>query len=384
MIYLDNNATTPIAEEVKEAIRESLDLYGNPSSSHLIGQAAKKVIETSRKMVAAMLGASPDEIVFTSGGTESNNLALFGIASLHKKGHIISSAIEHPSIKAPLLELRRRGFDVTFIKPNAEGIVEPESVKEAISKRTFLITLMHANNETGVIQPVEEIAKIARKRGILFHTDAAQSIGKIPVKVDKLQVDLLTVVSHKFYGPKGVGALYIRKGTRISPILFGAGHEGGIRPGTENTHLIAGLGRASELTTEELTEREPKLRYLTELLHSLLREAIPDIRLNGSAEKRLPNTLNLSIPGVRGYELVEALKEQVAISAGSACHAGRVHASEVLLSMGIDKKSALSSVRISTGRENTEEEIRTAAHLIGEAVKKLRKKRGIRRLFHFK
>lgn len=382
MIYLDNNATTPLASEVKEAITQSLELFGNPSSSHLAGRAAREVIEVSREMVASMIGASAEEIVFTSGGTESNNLALFGTLSGYSKGHIISTEIEHPSVKAPLMELKRRGFDVTLIKPDREGIVDPDDVKRAITKKTVLITVMHANNETGTLQPVKEIARIARQRGVLFHTDSAQSIGKIPVNVEDLGVDLMTIVSHKFYGPKGVGALYIRKGTRITPILFGASHERGIRPGTENTHLIAGLGRAAELTISELSQRQPKLRYLTETLLYNLKNSIEGITLNGHPEKRLPNTLNISIKGVRGYDLVEALKEEVALSAGSACHAGRVHVSEVLLSMGISKRDALSSVRISTGRENTEEEIKRASEIIAEKVRKLRKK-GIRRFLPF-
>ncbi len=383
MIYLDYNATTPIATEVKKAIIESLDIYGNPSSSHLVGVSARRIIETSRQMVAQMIGASQEEIIFTSGGTESNNLALFGMVSQYTKGHIISSAIEHPSIKAPLQELKRRGFEVTFIKPGRDGIINPEDVRNAITKKTLLITIMHANNETGTIQPVAEIAEIARQRGIVLHTDAAQSIGKIPVKVDDLGVDLLTIVSHKFYGPKGIGALYIRKGTRLSPMLFGASHERGIRPGTENTPLIAGIGRAAELTISELPDRQIRLRYLTDLLLGHLRGYLPDLVLNGSQDKKLPNTLNLTIPGIKGHELVEALKEEVAISAGSACHAGKVHASEVLLSMGVEKKDAVSSVRISTGRENTEDEIKEAAEIIAEKVKALRKRRGIRRFLPF-
>ncbi len=383
MIYLDNNATTPLAEEVKQAITDSLALYGNPSSTHKLGQAAKNLIETSRQQIARMLGAKEDEIIFTSGGTEANNLAIFGTVLNHSKGHIISAQIEHPSVKAPLRELERRGYRVTYIRPDSHGIIDPNDVKKAITSRTILITIMHANNETGTIQPIKEISEIARQKGITFHTDAAQSIGKIPVNVDDLGVDLLTVVSHKFYGPKGVGALYIRKGTKISPILFGASHERGLRPGTENTHLIAGLGRASELTISELPIRQHKLSYLTNLLLQYLKESIDEISLNGHPEKRLPNTLNLSISGIKAHELVETLKEDVAISAGSACHAGKVHASEVLLSMGIDKKAALAAVRISTGRENTEDEIKKAAQLIAEAVKRLRKRRGLKRLFPF-
>ena len=383
MIYLDNNATTPLAKEVRQAIAESLVLYGNPSSSHKAGLAAKHLIDVSRQQVAKILGALAEEIIFTSGGTESNNLAIFGTVLRHSKGHIISAEIEHPSVKEPLRELQRRGYKVTYLRPDSQGIIDPDQVKNAITSKTILITIMHANNETGVIQPIEEISKIAREKGIIFHTDAAQSIGKIPVNVDELGVDLLTVVSHKFYGPKGVGALYIRKGTKILPILFGASHEKGLRPGTENTHLIAGLASASELTVSELNIRKHKLKYLTDLLLQHLSDSVDGIKLNGHPEKRLPNTLNLSITEVKGHELVEALKEEVAISAGSACHAGKVHASEVLLSMGVEKKMAISSVRISTGRENTEEEIMKAAQLIAEQIKRLRKRRGLARFLPF-
>lgn len=374
MIYLDHNATTPVDPEVKDTIVEALDAYGNPSSSHRLGMLAHEVVELSRERIANLIGASPDEVFFTSGGTESNNLAILGLSLHQGKGHIISSTIEHPSVKNPLTFLEGMGFDVTYIGTDKNGLVDPEDVKKGIRSDTILVTIMHSNNETGVIQPVSEIAGILKERGIPFHTDAAQSLGKVAVDVNSLGADMLTVVSHKFYGPKGVGAIYLRNGMKYpKPIMYGAGHERGLRPGTENVPGIAGLGKASEIASRDMENRLRHVTGITKLLYGYLLKSIPCIMLNGENAPSLPNTLNISIPGICAIELVDALKETVAISAGAACHSGVSVPSGVLLSMGLSRDNALSAVRISTGKDNTTDDIVTASGIIAEAVNRLRK-----------
>jgi cysteine desulfurase len=374
MIYLDNNATTPVDPEVSDAVFSSLkrDL-GNPSSIHLPGRKASESIESSRKCVADLLHCSAEEICFTSGGTESNNLAIVGTAMLHKKGHIITSCIEHPSVAAPCRYLESLGFDVTYAPVNSEGMVKPDSIERSLRKETFLISVMHSNNETGVIQPVDEIGSLARERAITFHVDAAQSIGKIHFSADS-PVDLITIVSHKFYGPKGVGALYIRNATRLKPIIFGAGHERGLRPGTENVAGIVGLGKACQIAVRDIELRVSHTTTLRDLLFGRLKSALSDMSLNGHETRRLPNTLNVRIPGVLSVELVEMLKDRVAVSSGSACHAGKTEPSRVLKNMGLSDEEALSSLRLSVGQDNTEEEIEEASRIIIAAVQELRKK----------
>ena len=375
MIYLDNNASTPVDPEVSDATHSALRLYfGNPSSGHETGLRAKEVLEKARAQVADFIGSSPEEIFFTSGGTESNNLAILGTAQTRRKGHIITSAIEHPSVTNPCVHLRGRGFEVTFVRASRDGRITPEDIKKAIRRETLLVTVMHANNETGVLQPVEEIGLLAREAGIAFHTDAAQTIGKVPVSVAKLNVDMLTVVSHKFYGPKGIGALYIRRGLRVSPILFGAGHERGMRPGTENVPGVVGLGKACEMARLYTTDRASHMKKLTDTLFAGLKKGIEGIRLNGHETLRLPNTLNVSIPGVDAIDLLERIRGRVAATAGSACHSGQKSPSPVLTAMGISEADALSSIRLSTGKDNTEEEIREAIGVIVDTVKELRKK----------
>jgi cysteine desulfurase len=371
MIYLDNNATTPIDPEVKDAIIEGLESFGNPSSVHIFGRKARELIESSRVKVAELINASDEEVFFTSGGTESNNMAIIGYSLNFKKGHIISTLIEHPSVLQPLSYLQELGYSITLLKPDSEGIIDPEDVKRALRPDTILVTIMHANNETGAIQPIEEIGEILKEHDAVFHTDAAQSIGKIDVDVNAMGVDLLTVVSHKFYGPKGIGALFVRKGIRLRRILHGAGHERGLRPGTENTPLIAGLGKAAEIAKRDHSERKSHLKDITKALLDELQELIPGTRLNGSHRKRLPNTLNLRFSGIEAHRLVESLSGHVAISAGSACHEGKYTPSDVLISMGLSTEDALSSVRISTGKDNTMEEMKEAARLISEAIKNL-------------
>ncbi len=370
MIYLDHNASTPVDPEVADAVHSALRWsYGNPSSTHGIGLKARAALEKARGEVAECVSASPEEVVFTSGGTESNNLAILGTA-LHKgKGHIITTAIEHPSVMNPCRYLERNGFSVSYIAADSDGKIAFDDVRRAIRKETMLITVMHANNETGVLQPVEEIGALARERDVVFHIDAAQTVGKIPVDIAKLNVDLLTIVSHKFYGPKGVGALAVRKGVHLKPILFGAGHEKGLRPGTENVPGIVGLGKTCELTRLFLKERGAHMKKLTDMLFVGLRERLQGIRINGHETLRLPNTLNVCIPGVDSTDLIEKIKDDVAVTASSACHSGQRTPSAVLMAMGMPEADALSSVRLSTGKDNTEEEIRAAVEIIAKAAR---------------
>jgi cysteine desulfurase len=328
-------------------------------------------MEKARLQVAELIGASCEEVVFTSGGTESNNLAIIGAALKMKKGHIITSVIEHPSVMNPCRHLELMGFGCTYVGVDCDGRVPLEDVGKAIRKDTFLITLMHANNETGVLQPIEEMGALAREKGISFHTDAAQTVGKVPVNVERLHVDMLTIATHKFYGPKGIGALYMRKGIELTPLLFGASHERGLKPGTENVPGIAGLGKACEMAGVYMKERTSHTKRLTGMLYAGLKERIPGLRLNGHETLRLPNTLNICIPGVDSGNLLERIKDSVAASSGSACHAGERKPSAVLMAMGVSETDAMSSIRLSTGKDTTEEEIKEAVEIIGKAVQAL-------------
>lgn len=366
-IYLDHNATTPIDEEVKVEIIRCLEIFGNPSSIHTYGVEAKAVIETSRDSVASLINCSSGEVYFTSGGTESNNLAIFGIALKRGSGHIITSSIEHPAVLNPLRRLQEMGFRVTYLPVDSRGVVDPEDLKRAIQRDTILITIMHSNNETGMLQPIREIAKVANQNSIVFHTDASQSVGKIAVDVRELGVDLLTIAGHKLYAPKGVGALYVKKDLKIMPFMLGAGHERGLRPGTENTIGIAGLAKACEIAKGDLSQRISHNLKLTTTLYEALSASV-SLRINGSLEGRLPNTLNVSIRGVSGNKLVSALKDKVALSAGSACHAGVCKPSYVLKAMGLSDESALSAIRISTGKDNSIDEILQAVDLLKKEI----------------
>jgi cysteine desulfurase len=377
MIYLDCNATTPVDPEVYDAVFSSLKRdIGNPSSSHLAGQKARETIESARSDVADFLGCMPDEICFTSGGTEANNLALIGSARAYGKGHVITSSIEHPSVLLACRHLEALGFEISSVSVDSEGVVSPDEVERAIRKDTFLVSIMHANNETGVLQPIEEIGAVARKRGLAFHVDAAQSIGKTPFSVNDAAVDFMTVVSHKFYGPKGIGALCIRGGRPLNPILYGGRHEKGLRPGTENVAGIVGFGKACQIAKRDIKLRVPHTLRLRELLFENLKSLIPDLRLNGHKSRRLPNTLNVRIPGVSSHLLAERLRQEVALSAGAACHAGETTPSHVLLSMGLSDAEALCSIRLSVGKDNTEDEILKASSLIAAAADSLRQKQG--------
>lgn len=363
-IYLDYNATTPVAPEVAEAIRPFLyESFGNPSSSHVFGQRAKEAVIQARREVAALINAAPDEIVFTGCATEANNLALLGVAAKAPIGrrHLVISAIEHPAVMQPALHLQRCGWDLSIVPVDARGRVSPAAVAAALRPDTALVSIMHANNEVGTIQPVAEIAVLTRPRNTLLHTDAAQSAGKIEVDVDALGVDLLTLAGHKFYATKGVGALYVRAGTPIGGLVFGAEQEHGLRPGTENVPAIVGLGAAARLARERLPEATAHLRDLRDHLHRWLVEAIPGLVLNGDPEERLPNTLHVSFPGVTGRKLLQHASDDVAASVGSACHSEHDAVSGVLAAMGIESVRAAGAVRLSVGWMTTENDLARAA-----------------------
>lgn len=357
-IYLDYNASTPIDAAVASAMRPLLDeAYGNPSSGHWASTPAKTALEHARGQVAALLGCSSDEIVFTSGGSEANNLAIKGtFFALRDKGeHIVTTQVEHPAILAPCRFLERLGAGVTYLPVDATGRVDPEAVRRAITPRTILISVMHANNEVGTIQPIEEIGVIAREHGVRFHTDAAQSVGKIPTKVDTLGVDLLTIAGHKLYAPKGIGALYVRRGITLEILIHGAGHEQGRRAGTESALLAVGLGTACALA-QDLAPME-RVQALRNRFWRALKDRFGDrVVLNGHVEHRLPNTLNVGFVGMVGAEVLASL-DGVAASTGSACHSGRVELSPVLAAMGVPEKIGMGAIRFSLGRQTTDAEI---------------------------
>jgi cysteine desulfurase len=379
-IYLDYNATTPIDPAVLEAMLPYLhEHFGNPSSAHAYGQAAHDAVERARQDVAELLGAQPDEIVFTGGGTEASNLALKGavFATLHgifgrwaRESHIIISAVEHPATVQPCRFLERLGCRLTVVPVDRHGRVDPDSVRKALQRRTTLVSIMHSNNEVGTLQPIREISKICKERGVLVHTDAAQSLGKVPVDVTDLGVDLLSVAGHKLYAPKGVGALYVRRGVRLEPLLHGAGHEGGRRAGTENVPYLVALGTACRLARASLPGATERLRGLRDRLWGRLRVALGErLVLNGHPQERLPNTLNVNCAGLVGAELLEQVPE-VAASTGSACHEGKVSQSPVLCAMGVPPELGRGAVRLSVGRFTTDDEIdRAAAALIEQAKK---------------
>ena len=366
-VYLDYNATTPVDPRVVDAMLPYLrEHFGNPSSAHIYGQQAHAAVVTAREQVTALIAARPEEILFTGCATEANNLAIRGVArALRKRGrHIVTSAVEHPSVVAPCERLRQDGWDITIVPVDRHGRVDLGMIADALRTDTVLVSVMHANNEVGTVQPIAEIASITRPRGILLHTDAAQSAGKIPVSVDDLGVDLLTLAGHKFYATKGVGALYVRAGTPIEPVLVGAGHEHGLRPGTENVPALVGIGAAAHLAAQSLDEENAGIRTLRDHLHNALAQSITELTLNGHPDWRLPNTLNLSFPGVGGRELLTRARADVAASVGSACHAGEASVSGVLGAMGVTPEQANGAVRLSLGRTTTEMEIARAAQAL--------------------
>jgi cysteine desulfurase len=357
-IYLDFNASTPIHPAVAESMRAALeDGYGNPSSRHWAGAPAKELLEASRRQIADLLGCSSPEVVLTSGGSEANNLAIKGsfFAQQNRAAHIVTTQIEHPSVLSPLSFLEREGARITSLPVDFAGLVDPDDLRRALSRDTVLVSIMHANNETGTIQPIEACARIAREHGILFHTDAAQSVGKVPTEVDDLGIDLLSVAGHKLYAPKGVGALYVRSGTRLEPLIHGAAHEGGRRAGTESAILAAALGTACSLARDSVPLED--VRRLRDEFWASLKERFGErVVRNGHTERCLPNTLNVSFIECVGADVLAAL-DGVAASTGSACHAGRVELSPVLRAMNVPEHIGKGAVRFSLGRETTADEL---------------------------
>jgi cysteine desulfurase len=372
-IYLDYNATTPIDPGVAETMRPFLtDYFGNPSSSHLYGFEARKAVESARISVASLINCAPDEIVFTSGGTESNNFAIKGIAEeFRKKGrHIITSAIEHPAVLEVCAYLENTGFRVTYIPVHPSGIIDISRLREAITDDTILVTIMHANNETGTIQPIADIAALARSKGIVFHTDAAQSVGKIKVDVRQLGVDLLSLAGHKLYGPKGIGALYIRSGMLPVKLIHGADHERNRRAGTENVMEIAGLGRACEIAERDIEKNYLHMKTTRDLLFDRINTEVQSVLRNGDPVNCLPNTLNLSFPGIDAGLLLSSMPG-IAASAGAACHSDKYVISHVLQAMGLSSEIAMGAVRFSTGKFTTHDEIERSADIITSAISEI-------------
>ena len=371
-IYLDYNATTPIDPQVVAAMLPFLENhFGNPSSNHSFGRAANDVVDKSRQQVAALIGANPEEIVFTGGGSEASNQAIKGVVFAHgldKETHIITSAVEHPATVKPCEFLRTLGCKITTVPVDGTGMVDPEDVRKALQTPTALVTVMHSNNEVGTLQPIREIARLAHEHGALMHTDVAQSLGKLPVDVNDLQVDFLSVAGHKLYAPKGVGALYIRRGVKIEPLIHGAGHESGRRAGTENVPYMVALGKACELAMQSFPRVIDKLHGLRDRLWQQLQERFSgELVLNGHPELRLPNTLNVSFPGRIGAEILEKIPV-VAASTGSACHEDQVTISPVLQAMKVQPNIAQGAIRLSVGRFTTEEEIDRATSAFRQAL----------------
>lgn len=375
-IYLDYNATTPPRPEVVQAMLPYFqEAYGNPSSIHRFGQEAKQGMEEGREKVARLINAIPSEIVFTGSGTEADNLAVKGVAYIHRgrRGHIITSPIEHHAVLNTCQHLEREGFRVTYVPVDRYGMVDPEEVRRAITGETLLISIMHSNNEVGTIQPIEEISKIARAHGVLFHTDAVQSAGKVPVDVKELGVDLLSLSAHKIYGPKGVGAFFLKKGISVEPLIHGGHHEMNRRPGTENVAGIVGFGKAAELAFSELEQNRERMKATRDYFWEKIQERIDGVCLNGHPIQRLPNTLNVSFEWVEGESLVINLDLRgVAAATGSACTSGALEPSHVLVAMGIPLLTAQGALRLSLGRGTTRNEIDEALEVLVETVNRLR------------
>jgi cysteine desulfurase len=383
-IYLDYNATTPVDPAVAEVVTHALrELWGNPSSSHTYGKLAHEAVEKARSQLAALIGAQPDEIIFTGGGSEASNQAIKGTCLRRPRGflarlfgsgspdavHVITTAVEHPATLEPVEFLRRLGAAVTILNVDQFGMVNPEDVKRALTSRTRLVTVMHSNNEVGTLMPVKAIAALCRERGVLVHTDCAQSLGKVPVNVNDQGVDLLSIAGHKLYAPKGIGALYVRRGVQLEQLIHGAGHESGRRAGTENVPYIAGLGKAAEIARESLPTATQKLKQLRDRLHEKLKAALGEkLVVNGHPEQRLPNTLNVSFLGHIGSELL-AKVPGLAASTGSACHEGKISRSPVLCAMLAPLEVNHGAVRLTVGRFTTEEEVDRAAEMLVTAAK---------------
>jgi cysteine desulfurase len=377
LVYLDCNATTPVDPRVTEAMIPVLrDVYGNPSSGHRLGRQARTLVESARERVAASLGAAPDEILFTSGGSESDNWALRGVAEARGRGHVVVSAVEHPAVLETARALERGGrVRLTVVGVDRLGRVNPGEVAAALAEDTVLVSVMLANNEVGTLQPVAEIAAMCRARGVLVHTDAAQAVGKVAVDVQELGADLLTVAGHKLYAPKGVGVLFVRAGIRLEPLVRGAGHEHGLRAGTENVASIVGLGVACEIARQEAATEGPRLAGMRDRLERLLDEGFTSLVRHGHPELRLPNTASVAFPGVDANALLAVLVDEVAASAGAACHTDAVQPSHVLTAMGVDAATAMSTVRFSVGRFTTGHDVEEGARRVLAAASALGAKR---------
>jgi len=375
--YFDHNATTPVAPEVLETVVTCLgQVYGNASSIHHFGQAAKQRLEAARRQVAALIHAGPQEVVFTSGGTEADNLAIFGVvrAAGGRPLHLITSAIEHPAVLAPSAHLEREGVEVTRLPVSAGGVVNPEDVSRALRPETVLVSIMHANNELGTVQPIAEIARVTREAGVLLHVDGVQALGKIPVDVEALGADLYSMSGHKLYAPKGVGALFVRKGTRLAPTAFGGHHERDRRPGTENVPGIAALGAAAELAGRSLPAESERLAALRDRLENAVLSRVSGAGVNGARWNRTPNTSNIYFDGVDGEAMVIALDLRgFAVSTGSACSSGAITPSHVLTAMGLSADRARSSLRFSLGRSNTAEQVDALTDAVVASVIHLRR-----------
>jgi cysteine desulfurase len=377
-IYMDHSATAPMAPQVLEAMLPYFsEKFGNASSLHSFGREAKEALEESREKVAGLLEADPEEVVFTSGGTESDNLALKGIAyRSREKGlgnHIITTAIEHPAILETCRKLENQGFSITYLPVTRDGLVDLEVLESAIRKETILISVMHANNEIGTIQPLEDIGKIAEEKEIYFHTDAVQTAGKIPIDVQKMELDLLSISAHKLYGPKGIGALYVRKGTRLDSIIQGGGHERNLRSGTENIPGIVGLARAAELAQQDMMIESERLLRLRDRLAGLVLDQAKDAWINGTMAERLPSNLNFGFRYIEGESLLMFLDSKgIAVSTGSACSSHKLEPSHVLMALGLRPEECHGSLRITMGRSNTEQDVDYVAKSIVEAVERFR------------
>lgn len=373
-IYLDYNATSPVAPEVVEAMIPALrDLWGNPSSPHIYGRQAREAVEKARQQVATLLGCENDEVIFTGGGTEADNAAIIGVAeAVADRGrHLVTSAVEHPAVDEPCRYLESRGWEVTRVGVDAHGRVSRDEVEAALRPDTALISIIHAQNETGVLQPIADIGAVARSRGIVLHSDTAQSVGKLPFTAAALNVDLLTVAGHKLYAPKGVGALFLRRGTPFAGFLRGAGHESGRRAGTENVPEIVGLGAACALASRELPGRTDHLLQVRDHLEDRLRRRLPDIVIHGSEVERLPNTISVTFPGTIARDIA-GRAEGLAVAAGAACHSDKPHVSSVLKAMGIPDALALATLRLSVGSPTTLDDVDRAAEILGRTVANLK------------
>ena len=373
--YFDHNATTPLAPEVLHAHTEALrEVYGNASSIHQAGQEARHRLEIARRQAAELIGAAPKEIVFCSGGTEADNTAVLATVRGRAHAHVITTAIEHPAVLQPCQQLAREGAEITYVPVGSSGVVDPDDVRRVLRPETALISVMHVNNEIGTIQPVAEIAAIAREAGVIMHSDGVQAAGRIPVDVHALGVDMYSVSGHKLYGPKGAGWLYVRKDTPVRPLLFGGRHENGWRPGTENVPGIVALGIAAELARTRLAEDTVRLASLRDRLEERLLNGVPDILINARTSPRLPNTTNVCFEGIEGEAIVIALDLQgFCVSSGAACSSGAVEPSHVLTAIGLSRRDAKSCVRFSLGRSNTLEQVDALADAVVDVVTRLRR-----------